>query len=101
MRFLLKVSFPHASFNEAVRKGTVNQTMNRIMEDAKPEAVYFVEMHGRRTAILIVNMKDSSGMPALAEPWFLQFGAEVEFHPAMVPDDLKSAGLEGIGKKWA
>jgi len=46
-------------------------------------------------------MKDSSGMPALAEPWFLQFGAEVEFHPAMVPDDLKSAGLEGIGKKWA
>ena len=101
MRFLLKVSFPHDSFNEAIRKGTVGQTMNRILEETKPEAVYFVEMNGRRTAILIVNMKDASGMVALAEPWFLQFGAEVEFHPAMVGEDLKSAGLENIGKKWA
>lgn len=101
MRFLLKVSLPHATFNEAIRKGTVNQTMNRILEETKPEAAYFVEMHGRRTVILIVNMKEASGMAAFAEPWFLQFGADVEFHPAMVGEDLKAAGLETIGKKWA
>ena len=101
MRFLVKVSFPHAGFNEGVRKGTVGKTMDRILEETKPEAAYFVEMHGRRTAILIVNMKDVSGIPAIAEPWFLQFGADVEFHPAMTGDDLKSAGLESLGKKWA
>ena len=101
MRFLLKVSFPHAGFNEGVRKGTVGKTMDRILEEIRPEAAYFVEMHGRRTAILIVNMKDASGIPALAEPWFLHFGADVEFHPCMVGEDLKAANLEALGKKWS
>ena len=31
-------------------------------------------------------------MPAVAEPWFLGFNASVEFHPAMVPEDLEKAG---------
>ena len=101
MRILLKVSIPHEKFNDAVRKGTVGQTMNRILEDTKPETAYFTEMHGRRTAILIVNLKDASGIPAIAEPWFLQFDADVEFHPVMSPEDLKSAGLEALGKKWS
>ena len=101
MRFVLKVSFPHASFNEAVRKGSVGATMDRILAEAKPEAAYFVEMHGRRTALLIVNMNDVSEIPKFAEPWFLQFGAEVEFHPAMTGQDLEKAGLDSLGKKWA
>ena len=36
MRILLRVSIPHERFNEAVRKGTAGQTMNRILEDTKP-----------------------------------------------------------------
>jgi hypothetical protein len=101
MRILLKVSFPHAKFNEAVRKGTVGRTINRILEDTKPEAVYFTEMDGKRTAILIVNLADASHVPAVAEPWFLQFDADVEFHIAMSGDDLQRAGLEALGKKWS
>ncbi|HKA37300.1 MAG TPA: DUF3303 family protein [Thermoanaerobaculia bacterium] len=101
MRFLVKVSMPHATFNEAVRKGTAGATMDRILAEMKPEAAYFVEMNGRRTAILIVDMKDVSEIPRLAEPWFLQLGADVEFHPAMTGQDLARAGLEAIGKNWA
>ena len=66
----------------------------------KPEAVYFTEQHGQRGAVMIVEMSDASKIPALAEPWFLTFNANVEFRVVMTPDDLQKAGLDGIGKKW-
>jgi hypothetical protein len=101
MRVMMNVSFPHREFNHAVKEGTVGKTMNRILEDAKPEAVYFTEQHGRRSAILVVDMDDPSQVPQLAEPWFLAFNADVEFRVAMTPDDLKRAGLEQLGEKWS
>jgi hypothetical protein len=101
MRVLLHVRFPHAEFNAAVRDGTVGTKMDRILQETKPEAVYFTEFHGQRTAVLIVNLANASGIPALAEPWFLTFKADVEFRIVMTPEDLKSAGLEQLGKRWA
>jgi hypothetical protein len=53
-----------------------------------------------RTAILVVDVADSSKIPAIAEPWFLTFNAEVHFHPAMNTAALARAGLEELGKKW-
>ena len=44
---------------------------------------------------------DPSKIPALAEPWFLTFNADVELRVAMTPEDLARAGLEALGKKWA
>ena len=52
MRMLLNVKFPHDEFNKAVRDGTVGQKIGAILEDAKPEAVYFTEQNGQRGAIL-------------------------------------------------
>jgi hypothetical protein len=92
---------PHEPFNSAVRKGTAGDTIQRILADMKPEAVYFTEYDGRRGAIIIVDITDSSKVPALAEPWFLSFNADVEFHIVMTPDDLARSGLDAIGKKWS
>ena len=39
MRTLMHVKFPHEPFNSAVRKGTVGDTIKRILEETKPEAV--------------------------------------------------------------
>ena len=47
------------------------------------------------------SMADPSKIPSLAEPWFLTFNADVDFRVAMTPDDLKKAGLDAMGKKWA
>jgi hypothetical protein len=101
MRMLLNVKFPHAEFNQAVRDGTVGQKVRRIFEDTKPEAVYFTEQNGQRGAILIIDLPDPSKVPAFAEPWFLAFNANVEFHIVMTPDELQRAGLEELGKKWS
>jgi hypothetical protein len=100
MRMLMNVTIPTDRFNEAVRNGTVGQKINRILEELKPESVFFTEQDGSRGAILIVNLDDPSKIPALAEPWFLTFDAKVKFQIAMAPDDLRRAGLEELGKKW-
>lgn len=100
MRMLMNVTFPTDDFNETVRDGTVGPKISRILEEIKPEAVYFTEQDGWRGAILIVNVDDSAKIPALAEPWFLTFNANVEFRIVMTPDDLMRAGLDELGKKW-
>ncbi len=101
MKMLMHVKIPHEEFNAAVRDGSVGQKMNRILEETKPEAVYFTEYDGERGAIMIVDVKEPSKVPAYSEPWFLLFNADVEFHIVMTPDDLGRAGLDTLGKKWA
>jgi hypothetical protein len=98
---LLHARLPHEPFNTAVKNGTVGAKMKRILDDLKPEAVYFTEYQGRRGAIMIVNVEDPSKVPAFSEPWFLLFNADCEFHIVMTPADLAKAGLDTLGKKWA
>lgn len=100
MRTMLTVSFPNEEFNAAVRDGSVGPKTKAILDEVKPEAVYFAERNGLRTAILIVELESTSMMPALAEPWFLTFNARVEFDVVMTPEDLDNAGLEKLGEKW-
>src|SRR6266498_5464299 len=100
MRMLLNVRFPHQPFNAAVKDGTAGSKLSRILDAVKPEAVYFTEQNGHRGAVVVVDLADPSRIPALAEPWFLTFQAEVEFRVAMSADDLKKAGLDELGKKW-
>lgn len=101
MRFVVHTKIPNEPFNSMVRDGSAGAKIKSILEDLKPEAVYFTEYNGQRGAILVVDLKDSSEVPKYAEPFFLAFGAKVEFHIAMTPDELGRAGLDALGKKWA
>ena len=93
MRMLMRVIIPNETGNAAVRKGTLESTIKKILADLKPEAVYFVATDsGERCGLIFFDMKDSSELPGVAEPWFLAFNAAVEIHPVMVPDDLFKAG---------
>lgn len=101
MRILLNVTIPHQQFNAAVKDGTAGSKLTRILEAIKPEAAYFTEQNGHRGAVLVVDLSDPSKIPALAEPWFLTFQADVQFRVAMTSEDLKKAGLEELGKRWS
>lgn len=100
MRILMNIGIPHEPFNTAVREGTVGAILHRIIEEAQPEAVYFTEAKGKRAAVMVVSRDDSSSIPALSEPWFLDFEAECEFRIAMTPADLERAGLDKIAASW-
>ena len=92
MRFLLKANIPVEAGNAAAKTGKLGTTIQSILADLKPEAVYFTDDNGQRTAFVFLQMEDASQIPAIAEPWFLAFNASIEIHPVMVPDDLAKAG---------
>jgi hypothetical protein len=102
MRFLIKARFDVEAANALARKGSLGTTIQSIVEDLKPEAAYFVADEGKRTAYLVVDMKDASQLPAIAEPWFLALNASIEAMPAMVAEDLMKAGpaIERAAKKY-
>ena len=103
MRFLMKVNIPVESGNAAAKAGKLRATIQSSLADLKPEAVYFTDSNGQRTAFIFLDMQDASQIPAIAEPWFLAFNASVEIHPVMIPDDLARAGgaIENAVKKYA
>ncbi len=93
MRMLLRVSIPVEAGNAAARAGTLGSTIEGILADLKPEAAYFLaDDDGQRSGSIVFDMKDSSQIPAVAEPWFLAFGAKISLRPVMTPQDLAKAG---------
>jgi hypothetical protein len=100
MRMLLHVKLPHKEFNSHVIDGSVGRKIKRILDEIKPEAVYFTEYCGHRGAIMIIDVAGPSDVPRIAEPWFLIFNADVEFRIIMSSEDLEKAGLDKLGKKW-
>ncbi|MGB7190268.1 MAG: hypothetical protein WBD10_09040 [Acidobacteriaceae bacterium] len=88
---LLKVSIPTDAGNAAVRNGALQSTIKSILDNLKPEAAYFSEEHGVRTGYIFFDMKDSSQLPAIAEPWFLALNAKLTVRPAMNLQDLAAA----------
>jgi hypothetical protein len=102
MRFLLKVNIPVESGNAAAKAGKLGATIQAILADLKPEAVYFTDNNGQRTAFIFLDMQDASQIPAIAEPWMLAFNAGMEIHPVMIPEDLTKAGnaIENAVKKY-
>ena len=92
MRMLLRVSIPVEAGNAAAKAGTLGSTVEKILADLKPEAAYFFpDDNGQRSGSIVFDMKESSQIPAIAEPWFLAFNAKISLRPVMSPQDLAAA----------
>lgn len=93
MRMLMTISMDTEKTNEGIRNGRLMTTIQHMLESLKPEAAYFTaDDEGSRSGIVVFDMKHSSEMPKLSEPWFLNFKAKVSFKPVMNPQDLMAAG---------
>jgi hypothetical protein len=95
MRMLIKVAMPNEGGNEAMKTGAIATIIGGFLEQHRPEAAYFITEGGERVALFVVDVKDSSDLPVLTEPFFHGINARVTMTPAMNAQDLK-AGLDRV-----
>jgi hypothetical protein len=96
MRMMMQLSIPVEAGNRAARTGAFGPSFQKILEALKPEAAYFTtRASGERGGF--IDLKDTSQIPAVAEPFFLAFNARVTFSPVMNAQDLANA-MPGIEK---
>jgi hypothetical protein len=100
MKMLMNSRIPHEPFNSLVRVGKAGKIISKILKDIKPEAIYFTEQNGTPGPVAMIDVSEPSRVPSFAEPFFLNFNADCEFHIVMSPEDLGKAGLEELGEKW-
>ncbi|QKG25817.1 DUF3303 family protein [Actinomadura verrucosospora] len=95
MRVMLQARMDTRMGNEALKNGTLQQTMQALVEKLKPEAAYFSPSDGKRSCTIVFDMQDSSQIPTIVEPLFTALGAEIEIVPVMNLDDLRK-GLAAL-----
>ena len=88
MRFLVKATLPTETANEAMKNGTFGPTLEKYLTEIKPEAVYFTEVEGHRTIIIVVNLITANEMIKVSEPLFHAFQAVVHWKLVMSPDEV-------------
>ena len=98
MRMMLRWTVPVEKGNETIRDGSLATTMQSLLEDLKPEAAYFWPENGERAGMMVFDMADTTQIPQIAEPLFMNLDAAVEFLPVMNADDLRTA-LEKVAAK--
>jgi len=94
---MLKATMEVAASNKAILDGTLPKIMKSTADRIQPEASYFLAIDGCRACIMVFDLKDPSEIPGIAEPFFLNLNAKVEFSPVMNADDLQK-GLAAIQK---
>lgn len=97
MRTMFSASLDVAAANAAIKSGALPKLIEQTVKSLKAESAYFYTECGKRTGLFVFDLKDSSQIPAIAEPWFMQLNAEVDFRPVMNLDDLKK-GVEAAMK---
>ncbi|MBM2815132.1 MAG: hypothetical protein HW421_1894 [Ignavibacteria bacterium] len=89
MRSMLKMVIANKEGNQAIIDGTLPKIIGDLMEKIHPEAAYFTLSQGKRCGYFFFDNNDSSDMPAMLEPLFMQLNAEIYITPAMNSADLE------------
>jgi hypothetical protein len=99
MHTLLKVTMSDLpAANEAINQGRLQKIVEQTSKLIAAEASFFYAENGYRTALFIFDMKDSSMIPSIAEPFFTELNAKVELFPAMDTSEMVK-GLDMWKKK--
>jgi hypothetical protein len=99
MRMLLKLQMDADAGNRAIKDGSFAEMLEHVMGQAKPEAVYFTAIDGKRTGLIFFDLQDPSQIPVICEPLFHGVNAAIDLIPVMTPEDVQ-AGLEEAAKAF-
>jgi len=100
MRMMMKISIPIEAANRSVNEGTVGGILKRALETLRPEATYFYPGEGFRNLLFFLDVKDSSDIPAIGEPFFQGLDARISFTPVMNLQDFQT-GLAKLAEQAA
>jgi hypothetical protein len=89
MRTMIRVKMPVEAGNKAIQDGSLPKIVGAAMDRLKPEAAYFYSENGVRTCLMVVDFKDVTDIPSIAEPFFMGLNAAVEIIPVMNAEELQ------------
>lgn len=92
MRVLMTIKMDTEKANKAIADDKLSQVMQPI-ERLKPEAVFFGALDGKRTGFVVFDLENTSDIPSIAEPFFQELKAEIDFTPVMSIEEVQS-GLQ-------
>ena len=96
MRMMMRARIPVEAGNVGLSEGTLPATLQEVMGLVQPEAVYIGTEDGERRVLIFFDLKDSSDIPAVTEPFMQNVNASVDLLPVMNQDDLQ-AGMAKLG----
>ncbi|MGA7369338.1 MAG: hypothetical protein WBX01_09425 [Nitrososphaeraceae archaeon] len=91
MRVVVRAMIPTTAGNKMVKDPNFLKNVEDYIEKVNCEAAYFTDLNGMRTMVFVLDLSSPDMIPAIAEPLFQEYDANVEIHPAMNLDDLKKA----------
>ena len=91
MRVLVRAMIPTAAGNKMVKDPNFLKNLEDYIKKFNCQSSYFIEVNGNRTMVLVLDLPSPDMIPAILEPLFQGFDANIEIHPAMNLDDLKKA----------
>ncbi len=102
MRVMVTFSIQPEKGDALIKDGSMGETIQSILEEIKPEAVYFTTMEGTRGGIIVINVDEASQIPSMTEPLFLGLGATMQMQPVMTPEDLgrASESMQQVAQKY-
>jgi hypothetical protein len=91
LRVLIRAMIPTTAGNKMVKEPNFLKNLQDYVKKFNCEASYFLEVNGNRTMVFVLDLPSPDMIPAIAEPLFQNFEANVEIHPSMNLNDLEKA----------
>lgn len=96
MKFLVRMHMPTEHGNKMLQDPIAFQKkMESVLNQIKPEAVYFAPIEGERGIYMIVNLPSADMIAGISEPLWMAFNCKLDFTPVMGLSDLQ----KGLQKK--
>jgi hypothetical protein len=97
MKFLLRLRMPTEHGNKMLQDPNFPKKLEGILNQIKPEAVYFSPMDGERGIYLVVNLPSADMIATIVEPLWMTFNCKLDLEPLMELADLQK-GLQNLKK---
>jgi hypothetical protein len=81
--------------NKLLQDANFPKKLEGLLNQIKPEAVYFAPIEGERGIYMIVNLPSADKIAGIAEPLWTTLNCKLDFTPVMELSDLQ----KGLQKK--